>query len=286
MDQLVAVADGVRLRVLRWPGGATAFLLVHGLASNASLWGEVADSLAAQGHPVYAVDLRGHGESDRPELGYDTATAAADLAAVADTLGLTRLAVAGQSWGGNVVVRLAADRPDLVVALALIDGGWIHLAAEFGSWQRCEAALRPPELDGQRADDLLRFIRANHPGWSQRAVQATVANLRVRPDGRLERRLPIPQHMRIVRSMWDDPPQPWFPRITAPTLLVPAIPAGDPERARRKSAAVQAAAAALAGPTTIREYVGGDHDLHAQQPGALAADLIALAARVDSPAAP
>jgi len=282
MDHLVPVADGVRLNVLRWPGGDPAYLLVHGLASNASLWTEVAESLSAQGHRAFAVDLRGHGESDRPDTGYDTATAAADLASLADALELRGLIVAGQSWGGNVVVRLAASRPDLVAALALIDGGWIDLATAFGSWEECEAALRPPELDGQRADDVRRYIRSSHPSWSARAIEATLANLRVRPDGRLERRLPIPQHMQIVRSMWEEPPSPYFSLITAPTLLAPAIP-DDPARARAKRTAVEMAARALGGPAVLREYVGGEHDLHAQQPEALAADLLALAGRLAPP---
>src|SRR5947207_2594292 len=86
----VTVADGVRLHVRHWPGepDRTPFLLVHGLSSNARLWDGVATRLAAAGYPAYAVDLRSHGESERPPDGYDTATAAADVAAVADTLDL------------------------------------------------------------------------------------------------------------------------------------------------------------------------------------------------------
>ena len=95
------------------------------------------------------------------------------------------------------------------------------------------------------------------------------------PDGTLHRRLSVPHHMRIVRSMWDDPPWTDFPLITAPVLLLPAVPAGasasDP-----KSALVVKAAGALAR-ARIREYVGADHDLHAQHPDEVAADLLALA---------
>jgi pimeloyl-ACP methyl ester carboxylesterase len=70
----VPVADGVTLRVRHWPGPASpAFLLVHGLSSNARLWDQVAGRLAAAGHPAYAVDLRSHGESDAPPAEYDTA---------------------------------------------------------------------------------------------------------------------------------------------------------------------------------------------------------------------
>ena len=302
-DVRVEVSDGVRLRVRRWSapaklasgsGGAAAklasgsgdaagtsapaglpFLLVHGLSSNALLWDEVARRLATAGHPTYAVDLRSHGESDAPPDGYDTATAAADLEVISTSLGITPAVVAGQSWGGNVVVRLAAKHPSLVGALALVDGGWLDLSAEFATWEECAQALRPPDVDDMYADDVRGYIRREHSGWSAAAVEATLANLRVNPDGHLERRLPIPQHMRIVRSMWDDPPWPDFPSIAVPVLLLPAIPS-DPAAAERRRGTVAKAAGALAR-ARVKEYVGGDHDLHAQHPEALASDLLTLA---------
>jgi pimeloyl-ACP methyl ester carboxylesterase len=276
VDLRVAVGDGVHLRVRRHDGDREpSFLLVHGLASNALLWDEVAAELAKAGHGSYAVDLRGHGESDLPDGGYDAATAAADLAAVATALELQDLVVAGQSWGGNVVVRLAAEHPALVRALALVDGGWIDLPAQFASWEECAAALRPPDLDGLRADEMRGYLRRTHPDWSAAAVEATVANLRAGPDGALTRRLPIPRHMEIVRDMWDDPPLRFYPALAMPVLLVPAVSA-EPERAARARARVDAAARLLPR-ATIREYPGGDHDLHAQHPRELAADLLGLA---------
>jgi non-heme chloroperoxidase len=275
-DARVAVAPDVGLHVRHRPGDTSpAFLLVHGLSSNARLWDGVAGRLAEAGHPAYAVDLRGHGESDQPPEGYDTATAAADLAALAVALGLEKVVVAGQSWGGNVAVRLATQHPELVAALALVDGGWIDLAADFASWEACAAALRPPDIDGTPVRRVRDWMRRAHPDWSAAAVEATVANLRVGADGRVTRRLPIPQHMAIVRSMWDDPPQRYLPSITAPVLLLPAIPRDDPKRAERTRSRVAAAAAALTA-ATIREYADSDHDLHAQHPERLAADLLGL----------
>lgn len=263
----VPVAPGVTLRVRHRPGDGRPFLLVHGLSSNARLWDQVAARL--NGHPAYAVDLRSHGESDAPADGYDTATAAADVAAVAASLGLADAVVAGQSWGGNVVVRLAAEHPDLVAGLALVDGGWIDLRQDFASWEECEAALRPPSLNGITAAKMRAHMQRVHPDWSAEAIEATVANLRVSPDGSLVRRLSIPHHLQIVRSMWDDPPTRWFPAVTAPVLLLPAI---RNERARSRCAA----AAAMLKQATIREYQGGDHDLHAQQPDRVASDLLEL----------
>lgn len=277
-DQLsVTIAPVVTLNVRRWAGpGHHAFLLVHGLASNARLWDEVAGALAEAGHPVYAVDLRGHGESSAPPDGYDTATAASDLAALVPALGLSGAVVAGQSWGGNVVVRLAADHPDLVGALALVDGGWIDLPASFDTWAACEAALRPPDLDGLHVDDLRRRLRRHHPDWSATAIEATIANLRVGPDGTVSRRLPVDRHLAILRSMYDDPPRRLYPALPMPTLLMPAVPAADPRRATEVRSRVTEAAAAMP-QASVREYVGADHDLHAQHPRQVAADLLALA---------
>lgn len=278
VDLSVTVGDGVGLHVRHHEGErAPAFLLVHGLASNARLWDGVAAELSVAGFPSYAVDLRGHGESDLPATGFDTATAAADLAALVTALRLREqgLVVVGQSWGGNVAVRLAAEHPALVSALALVDGGWIDLAADFDSWEACAAALRPPDLDGRRAEDIWAQLRRAHPDWSAAAIEATVTNLRVAPDGTVTRRLPVPRHMSIVRSMFDDPPQRYYPALAMPVLLLPALPAGRPERVARVRSRVQAAARALPR-ATIREYPDSDHDLHAQHPKRLAADLLEL----------
>ena len=74
------------------------------------------------------------------------------------------------------------------------------------------------------------------------------------------------------------PPQPYYPAITVPVLLIPAIPA-DLSGAAARRARIQAATGALPD-ATIREYVGADHDLHAQHPDELADDLLGLAARI------
>jgi len=281
----VVGAAPCRLRVRWWdPSGGAAgppFVLVHGLSSNARVWDEVAAVLADAGHEVAAVDLRSHGESEAPSDGYDTATAAHDVAAVCSALFAGgRVVAVGQSWGGNVVVRLAARYPSLVAAVGLVDGGWLDLATAFDSWEACAAALRPPDVDGVPAEALRQRFATDHPDWSPAAVAATVANLRELPDGTVRRRLSIDNHMRILRSMWDDPPWPDFAAIAVPALLMPALPVRDgPSPVRGDKRVLVARAADALAQARVREYVGGDHDLHAQQPAAVAADLLTLAAQ-------
>ncbi|MEU8827594.1 alpha/beta hydrolase [Streptomyces sp. NPDC048636] len=278
MDLSVPVTDDVTLHFRHRPGTeALPFLLVHGMASSARLWDEVADHLAAAGHPVYAVDLRGHGESDTPEKGYDTPTAVADLVAAAGVLGLTRVVVAGHSWGGNVSVRLAAEHPELVAALALVDGGWLEPAKTFNSWEAFVGALRPASLEGATVRSVSDYFRAIHPDWSPAAIDAAVATMRVNPDGSLSRRMSIEQHMSILRSIWNEPPGPWYAAVEAPTLLMPAIPKGADRRwAERIRSRILTTTAALRD-ATMREYPDSEHDLHAQHPKRVADDLLELA---------
>jgi len=180
-DRRVIVADEVALHVRTWPGNRRPFLLVHGLSSNARLWDPVAARLAAAGHPVTAVDLRSHGESDAPPGGYDTATAAAGPRRAPDTgRGSWPASPGAATWRSSS----PPSTPKLVAGLALVDGGWIAPAEEFPSWEACEAALRPPKIDGLAASQLEGFIRSGHPGWSDAAVAATLPTFGCGPTAR------------------------------------------------------------------------------------------------------
>jgi pimeloyl-ACP methyl ester carboxylesterase len=266
-------------------------VLVHGLASNARLWDGVAGYLLAAGHPVTAVDLRGHGRSQAPASGYDTDTCADDLAALIEAERLTgerAPIVVGQSWGGNVVLSLAARHPGAPAAIACIDGGWISLHDRFTDFEDCWKALAPPRFDRIGYADLERRIRSSHPDWPAAGIDGTLANLVELPGGGVRARLAREHHASIVRSLYDGDPAQFYPLVTVPVLLVPAVgqdPApGESDHDQRTRAAVVRAAAALP-ESRVRWYPGADHDLHAQHPDRLAADLLALAGDLVPPAA-
>jgi pimeloyl-ACP methyl ester carboxylesterase len=75
----------------------------------------------ADRHHCIAIDLRGHGHSDKPEQAYTMAAFADDVAWIITQLGLDRPVVAGHSMGGAIALQLAADHPDAVRALVLVD---------------------------------------------------------------------------------------------------------------------------------------------------------------------
>ena len=100
-DEFIS-AHGLQFHYRRWsspvpdPKNPPVFLL-HGLASAARIWDFVAPLLAERDYIVTALDQRGHGESDKPENGYDFATIIADDATVAQELGIAHPIIVGHS---------------------------------------------------------------------------------------------------------------------------------------------------------------------------------------------
>ena len=104
-------------------GTGPAVLLVHGLAHNRQVWSGVATRLGDR-YRTIAVDLRGHGESDWSPAGdYDLPDYAADLLATLDALGIDRAFVVAHSLGGNAATLLAAEAPQRIAGLVLVDTG-------------------------------------------------------------------------------------------------------------------------------------------------------------------
>jgi pimeloyl-ACP methyl ester carboxylesterase len=101
-------------------GHGPALLLIHGWPETWYAWRHVMPALA-QDFTVVAVDQRGIGLSDKPATGYDTGTLANDLVALMDALGHERFAVAGHDTGFAIGYALAADHPERVERVALLE---------------------------------------------------------------------------------------------------------------------------------------------------------------------
>ena len=101
----------------------------------------IAECLAGRG-ALFALDLRGRGDSDKPEAPYGFAQHARDVAAAMRTLNLGASVIVGHSMGAFIATALAAQDPDLVSALVLIDGGYVpEVLATESSNQGLNAAL-------------------------------------------------------------------------------------------------------------------------------------------------
>ena len=134
-----AKGDDIEIQLAVWEGKNPAVLCVHGLTANCRCWDDVAAHLAPE-RRVLAVDLRGRGLSDKPATGYSVAHHVRDLSCLMGDLGLGRVVLLGHSLGAYISMALAAEHPERVAGLILIDGGG-DLSRE--QWDRIDGAIRP-----------------------------------------------------------------------------------------------------------------------------------------------
>jgi pimeloyl-ACP methyl ester carboxylesterase len=112
--------NGVSLAYEETGTGEPPILLIHSWTGDRSSFAPQV-SYFSRAHRVLAVDLRGHGESDKPHGEYSPDVFVEDVGWMCDQIGLRNAVLVGHSMGGNIVLELAARRPDLAAAVILLD---------------------------------------------------------------------------------------------------------------------------------------------------------------------
>ncbi len=205
-------------------GEGPPLVLLHGAGQSAVDWSWTLAALG-RGHRVYAPDLPGAGGSAKPPAEYSSAFYARFVAAFLDRLGIGSAALAGNSFGGLVALRLALSDPERVTALGLIDSAGLGravnpallsllapvwgesavlwsktpLGAAQRSWLRATLMFAGPERAPQAwLEEQDRLART--PGF----LEATLTQLRAGLDLDGQREVLLPE----------------LPRLTMPTLVL------------------------------------------------------------------
>ncbi len=239
-----SLLNGLRVRYLTWEpeGNGQPLFLLHGLASNARIWEKVAPYLAAAGLRVLAPDLRGHGQTDKPDDGYDFESLTRDLMSAVDGWNAPSPVLVGHSWGASLALAYAARFPMGPLAprgVVLVDGALARLAeGQDSSWEEVRERLKPPQLAGMPVEDFLKRVQRGQLGWQpdEQDLQIILANFAVSDDETISPQLTLANHLNILHAMWEMDTWSHLARINCPLLAVlaqPAEPDGD-EWYRRK----------------------------------------------------
>jgi pimeloyl-ACP methyl ester carboxylesterase len=113
---------GVLINLAIWEGAGKPILCVHGITANCRCWDVLADALVPE-YRVLAMDLRGRGGSDRPPQGYSLDYHMRDINCLLNDLEIDRAVIMGHSLGAFIGLAFAAEYPDRVDRLILVDGG-------------------------------------------------------------------------------------------------------------------------------------------------------------------
>jgi pimeloyl-ACP methyl ester carboxylesterase len=196
-QSLSATVAGIRMHYYALgPADGPVVVLVHGLGGRAEDWRNLAPYFARAGYRVYLPDLPGYGQSARPaDFSYSVRDEAGVVVGFFDALGLKQVDLGGWSMGGWIVQRVAAEHPDRVQRLIIIDSAGVY---ERPAWDtrlftpttaeeldQLDALLmpHPPRVPGFVARDILRHARRN--AWVIHRALASMLTGRDSTDGLL-----------------------------------------------------------------------------------------------------
>ncbi len=178
----------IQISYLEWNQGQEPLLLLHGLGDNAAVWSSLGNYLAADYH-IVAPDMRGHGESTKPERDYTFESAIADLEALMDHLGWSKAHVVAHSWSGKLAVIWARLNPQRLRSLILVDPIFIwkipgFLKVTFPILYRVLPFLKGmgPFTNYEEAEQQARQLN-QFQGWSTLQQQVFNAGIEQKPGG-------------------------------------------------------------------------------------------------------
>jgi pimeloyl-ACP methyl ester carboxylesterase len=205
--------SGYRMAYRQW--GATdqaeAIVLVHGITSSSLSWIRVAPRLAEHAR-VIAVDLKGHGDSDRPPGGYRLADQAREVAGLVRSLDLRSIRLIGHSWGGAISAILASET-DLPISRVVLEDPAIAVGG--GPPERRQQIVQNYIASvGLSRDEAEQRVRATAaPGWTEQDIQGKIdASVKTSPAS--------VQSVFEENGAWDMTDN--LVRVRVPTLMVRA----------------------------------------------------------------
>jgi pimeloyl-ACP methyl ester carboxylesterase len=184
--------SNLQLSYLEWnQAGAQCLaplLFLHGLADNALVWSSLADYLAGKYH-IVAPDLRGHGDSSKPETGYTFKDYITDLESLINHLGWSSAHVIGHSWSAKLLTIWATQNPQFFCSLILVDPFFIN---KIPAWFKITFPILYrvlPFLQGmgpfptyEAAENCARRLK-QYQGWTPLQQQVFQAGMEQKPDG-------------------------------------------------------------------------------------------------------
>jgi 2-(acetamidomethylene)succinate hydrolase len=179
----VTLPAGQRLRYYEWAGSGVNLVLLHGSSSYGLQWEWVVDHLSDR-FRVFALDQRGHGDSDRPDGEYSAEEYAEDVHQFVQTLGLGRIVIGGNSLGGRVAQVFAAEYPNQCTAamvMALHLSNFYHDRARMAAVVESACTMLHSQTEFASRDEAVAFLKGT------RGDRETEASLNHRIDHNMDR---------------------------------------------------------------------------------------------------
>lgn len=169
--------DGARIHYVNYGKGSEALVLIHGWTMNVDNWRDQVPDFAKRNR-VIAIDLPGHGQSDKPQITYSMDLFARAIDAVMRDAKVKRAVLVGHSMGTPIARQFYRKFPDKTLAIVIVDGS-LRPFGEKAMMDRMIAGLRGPnykEAGGQM------FAAMSGPNLSAEAKERITASFLSAPQ--------------------------------------------------------------------------------------------------------
>ncbi len=253
----VQLSTGVRLRyAVKGDVSGTPVILLHGYSDSWFSFSRIMPSIPAS-YRVYALDQRGHGESERPRTGYSMKELGADVVAFMDAMQIERAIVIGHSMGGFVAQEVVAAAPDRVAGLVLVNTGTtIKTMNGLDDFRAAVSALTDPVSQVFVREFQYSTVHQQVPvDFMDRAILESL-------------KLPAYVWHGILAGMFEAELPNRIGTSTMPALII-----WGEEDAVLPLAARDALVTSMAGPVELKNYAETGHAPHWERPQQFAQDL-------------
>jgi pimeloyl-ACP methyl ester carboxylesterase len=210
--------NGIDFHVVDFGGKGETILCVHGLSSNSRIWDAVAERLTDRFH-VIAIDLRGRGDSQKPESGYHISQHVEDVKGILDHFGIAKAIYMGHSLGAIIGCAFAAAYPTRLSQLLLVDGG--------ADVEPLVLDLLRPSIDrlGKTFPDFHAYLDEMKktpffPEWNEYVEQHYYADAMHLPSGEVQSKVSKDAILQEVDAMGKFSINALHEKIKTPTLIL------------------------------------------------------------------
>lgn len=244
----------VELQYVDFGGAGETALLLHGLCGTADEWADTALWLS-ETHRVIAIDQRGHGRSTRRPISVRPQSFVDDAVHVFNHLGLRPGLVVGQSMGARIAFSLAAQHPNLVARLIVVEAT-PTVAPDDKGYENIKALLQAWPVPFGSLEAAKEFF-----GGTSLAARVWAESLEERNDG-LWPRFDIDIMLRTIREFHQIDWWPIWRQVKQPTLII----GGEKSTSVNKADFVKMIEAVPQ--STYVDVQGAGHDVHLERPEA------------------
>lgn len=198
-------------------------LLLHGLADSALVWLNLGEYLADKYH-IVAPDMRGHGESEKPESGYSFEKTIDDLEALIENLNWSSANILGHSWTGKLACIWARKNPEIFKSMILVDPVFIGkmpglLKVTFPILYRTLETLKGmgPFNSFAEAETQAKEL-GKYGGWSEFQQMVFQESIEEKADGKWGSKFVVPARNEIFEEVMGVPGLTEY--IDVPTLFI------------------------------------------------------------------